>query len=107
MRIRPRDRRYARGMKILALGMLAMSFAAACGGSNEAAAPPSSPEPTTSAPAPSASTSSAPSSAGSPEGGECGDDVAVQKKCAPGLVCGPPKPGAPVSEHTPGICKKP
>jgi hypothetical protein len=44
--------------------------------------------------------------AGSPEGGECGDDVAIQKKCAAGLVCAP-NPQAPVSEHTPGICKKP
>lgn len=44
-------------------------------------------------------------SAGSPEGGECGDDVAIQKKCQPGLVCGPGK--GPVSEHAPGICKKP
>ena len=43
---------------------------------------------------------------GSPEGGECGDDVAIQKKCAAGLVCAP-NPKAPVSEHTPGVCKKP
>lgn len=41
----------------------------------------------------------------SQEGGECGDDVAIQKKCAAGLVCAP-KPNAPVSEHTPGVCKK-
>jgi hypothetical protein len=32
--------------------------------------------------------------------------VAIQKKCAAGLVC-KPNPKAPVSEHTPGICKKP
>jgi hypothetical protein len=48
----------------------------------------------------------APAGALSQEGGECGDDVAVQKKCAPGLVCAPPTKG-PVSEHTPGTCKKP
>ncbi len=44
--------------------------------------------------------------AGSPEGGECGDDVAIQKKCGTGLVC-TPNPKAAMSEHTPGICKKP
>ena len=54
---------------------------------------------------PPASPGTAPSS-GSPEGGECSDDVAIQKKCATGLVCGP-NAKAPVSEHTPGICKKP
>ena len=60
------------------------------------------------APATSAAPASAPASKGavSQEGGECGDDVAIQKKCAPGLVCAPPAKG-PVSEHTPGICKKP
>lgn len=71
-----------------------------CGGANEGAAPASAATPATTqtAPAP---------GGGSPEGGECSDDVAIQKKCAPGLVCGPPKAGAPISEHTPGICKKP
>jgi hypothetical protein len=84
------------------LGITSLAFAiVACGGSNESAPPPAS------AP-PAASSAQAPSaSGGSPEGGECSDDVAIQKKCAPGLVCGPPKPGAPISEHTPGICKKP
>lgn len=77
------------------LGILAVLVATGCGGSSSA--PPSSAAaPTTSA-----------SPGGSPEGGECSDDVAVQKKCAAGLVCGPPKAGAPISEHTPGVCKKP
>ena len=60
------------------------------------------------APATSAAPATAPASKGavSQEGGECGDDVAIQKKCAPGLVCAPPTKG-PVSEHTPGTCKKP
>ncbi len=60
------------------------------------------------APATSPPPAPAPASKGavSQEGGECGDDVAIQKKCAPGLVCAPPTKG-PVSEHTPGTCKKP
>jgi hypothetical protein len=38
------------------------------------------------------------------EGEACGDDVAIQKKCAPGLTCVLPTTG-PVSEHTPGTCE--
>ncbi len=41
----------------------------------------------------------------SQEGAACGEDVAVQKKCAAGLVCAP-NDKAPISEHTPGVCKK-
>lgn len=95
-------------MKLVPIGVLALTFAAACGGSNEGAAPAASPAPTTTTTTTTTTApATAPASEGSPEGGECSDDVAVQKKCAPGLVCGPPKPGAPVSEHTPGVCKKP
>jgi len=78
----------------LSFALVALS-AAACGQDVPAATAGVSAEPT-----------SAPPGAGSPEGGECGDDVAIQKKCATGLVCAP-NPKAPVSEHTPGICKKP
>ena len=80
-------------MKSLSLFVL---LVVACGGNKPDAAAPS-PE----------GSSSPTTSAGnvSQEGGDCGDDVAIQKKCAPGLVCAP-KPNAPVSEHTPGICKK-
>jgi len=73
-------------------------FLLACGDNKPDAASPSPAMSGSSAP-------SAPSAAGG-EGSECGDDVAIQKKCAAGLVC-KPKPGAPVSEHTPGICSKP
>jgi hypothetical protein len=78
----------------LSLVVLAVTLVA-CGPEVPAATPGVSSEPS----APSAA-------AGSPEGGDCGDDVAIQKKCAAGLVCAP-NPKAPVSEHTPGICKKP
>jgi hypothetical protein len=80
----------------------------ACGGGSSApvaspAAPPSDPSASSS---PATTGGAAPmDGSGSPEGGECGDDVAVQKKCAAGLVC-TPKPNAPISEHTPGVCKK-
>jgi len=73
----------------------------ACGGNQPDATAPS-PAGSGSSATPSSTTSSGNVSQ---EGGECGDDVAIQKKCAPGLVCAP-KPNAPVSEHTPGICKK-
>jgi hypothetical protein len=36
----------------------------------------------------------------------CGSDVAIRKRCKSGLVCAR-RTGAPISEHTPGICKKP
>ena len=39
------------------------------------------------------------------EGGPCGDDVAIQKKCATGLTCVFPTTG-PKSEHTPGTCQQ-
>jgi hypothetical protein len=82
---------------ILALG--------ACGDPAVPAAAPTAPAtPTTTTTTTTTTTPGA--AAGSPEGGECGDDVAIQKKCAAGLVC-KPNPKAPVSEHTPGICKKP
>ena len=96
------------------LALVSLSFAlvalsvAACGPEVPAATPGVSAEPTsTSAPAvaPKAPAAPAAPGTGSPEGGECGDDVAIQKKCAPGLVCAPNAKG-PVSEHTPGICKK-
>lgn len=77
------------------------------------ATPAASPAPATPAapgapvaPATAAPPATVPSKGVSPEGGECGDDVAIQKKCAPGLVCAPPTKG-PVSEHSPGTCKKP
>ena len=68
---------------------------------------PNTPPPATPAAAETSAAPAAPGapSTGSPEGGECSDDVAIQKKCQAGLVCGPGK--GPVSEHTPGICKKP
>lgn len=37
--------------------------------------------------------------------GACGDDVAVQKKCAAGLTCIFPQ-GFPISEHTAGTCEE-
>jgi len=86
--------------------VVSLSFAlvalcvAACGQDVPAATAGVSAEPTAAPEAP------ATPGAGSPEGGECGDDVAIQKKCATGLVCAP-NPKAPVSEHTPGTCKKP
>jgi hypothetical protein len=46
------------------------------------------------------------SAALSGEGEPCSDDVAVQKKCQPGLTCVMPTTG-PISEHTPGTCQKP
>ncbi len=79
---------------------LAALSVAACGQDMPAATPGVSAEPTSAPPG------AGSPGAGSPEGGECGDDVAIQKKCAAGLVCAP-NPKAPVSEHTPGICKKP
>jgi hypothetical protein len=39
------------------------------------------------------------------EGGICGDDVAIQKKCSAGLTCVLPA-GGPISEHTAGKCEK-
>ena len=39
------------------------------------------------------------------EGEACGDDVAIQIKCLPGLICAPLQ--APPSEHSPGTCVKP
>lgn len=81
-------------MKTL-LGSLVLFSLVACGGAKEAPASSASSVP-----------SAAPAADGSPEGGDCSDDVAVQKKCAAGLVC-TPKPDAPVSEHTPGVCRKP
>ncbi len=36
----------------------------------------------------------------------CGSDVAIRKTCKAGLVCAR-RMGAPISEHTAGICKKP
>ncbi len=41
---------------------------------------------------------------GAPEGALCGDDVAIQVRCQPGLVC--VYPLEPVSEHTPGTCQR-
>ncbi len=35
----------------------------------------------------------------------CGSDVAIQKRCKKGLICAR-RLGGPISEHTPGICKK-
>lgn len=84
----------------LALALVLVSLSA-CGGNQTDAAPPSSPSAT---PPNVKDPDVAPSAGG--EGSECGDDVAIQKKCAPGLTCAP-KPNAPISEHTPGICKKP
>jgi hypothetical protein len=80
----------------LSVALVAVSVAA-CGQDVPAATAGVSAEPTAAPATP---------GAGSPEGGECGDDVAIQKKCATGLVCAP-NPKAPVSEHTPGMCKKP
>lgn len=113
--------------RIVSLALAVVSFAAAgaaqgCGGA-------ATPEPTTPGPAPGAgpavpAPSPAPSASTSTtggttrgtttgggaglsqEGGPCSDDVAIQKKCAPGLTCAPPPPNAPVSEHTPGVCKR-
>jgi hypothetical protein len=85
-------------MKLLPIVTTVALLAIACGETPPAATPPSAPAPGLPA---------SPGGGGSPEGGECSDDVAVQKKCAAGLVCGPPKAGAPISEHTPGVCKKP
>ncbi len=39
------------------------------------------------------------------EGEKCGDDVMIQKKCLPGLVCA--VLDGPVTEHAPGVCVKP
>ena len=98
----------------------------ACGGPNEPAAsatsapasadssvlsgPPST-APTETAPAasttPPTATATTTASATVPpskKGEACGDDVAIQKKCAAGLKCVMPK-GGPVSEHTPGTCQ--
>ena len=98
-------------MKHLALAAVMASALAVPSVACEPATPAASPAPATpgapAAPA-SAPAATAPASKGavSQEGGECGDDVAIQKKCAPGLVCAPPTKG-PVSEHSPGTCKKP
>ena len=83
----------------LALAVPSMACDPATPGASAAPATPGA----SSAPATPAPT---PKGAVSQEGGECGDDVAIQKKCAAGLVCAPPTKG-PVSEHTPGTCKKP
>ena len=95
-------------VRLVALGALAIG-ALACDNAAPVATPGVSGDPTTTAMPAAPATPAAPAvakGAGSPEGGECGDDVAIQKKCAAGLVCAP-NPKAPVSEHTPGICKKP
>jgi hypothetical protein len=81
-------------MKPIHLAFVAV-FAVACGGGGADATPPATP---TSGDLP-------PGFTESKEGGECGDDVAIKKKCAAGLVCAPSTSG-PVSEHTPGTCKK-
>jgi hypothetical protein len=39
------------------------------------------------------------------EGEACGDDVAIQRSCAVGLVCVFPT-APPISEHTPGVCTR-
>ncbi len=90
------------------LSLVATLALVACGDPAMPAAAPTTPaSPTTPAvPTTPAAPTTVGTAAGSPEGGECGDDVAIQKKCAAGLVC-KPNPKAPVSEHTPGICKKP
>ena len=80
-------------MKALFLVLLVASASVACGGGGAESASPTSP-------------SGGGGGAQANEGEDCGDDVAVQKKCGPGLVCSP-KPNAPVSEHTPGVCKRP
>jgi hypothetical protein len=77
-------------------------LAAACGGKSS-----SSQGAQTTPPAAAAQGSaSGGSGALSGEGEPCSDDVAVQKKCQPGLVCVMPNT-APISEHTPGTCQKP
>jgi len=78
-------------MKTLLLALFVASTSLACGGGGAESASPTSPSG---------------GGAQANEGDECGDDVAIQKKCGPGLVCSP-KPNAPVSEHTPGVCKRP
>jgi hypothetical protein len=99
------------GLGALGLGALGLG-ALACDNAAPVATPGVSGDPTAATmpaapPAPATpATPTAAKGAGSPEGGECGDDVAIQKKCAAGLVCAP-NPKVPVSEHTPGICKKP
>ena len=85
----------------LTLSLIASVALAACGDAAMPAAAPTAPA----APTTPATPTTPGVAAGSPEGGECGDDVAIQKKCAAGLVC-TPNPKAPVSEHTPGVCKK-
>jgi hypothetical protein len=80
-------------------------LAAACGGkSSSSQGAPTTPPPA--ADQGSASGSGDGSAALSGEGEPCSDDVAVQKKCQPGLVCVMPTSG-PISEHTPGSCQKP
>ena len=83
-----------------------LALLSACGAPPEAPVAPSVPpapdqrSPTsTEPPAPDGS-----SSALAQKGEACGDDVAVQRKCAPGLKC-VMSDTAPVSEHTPGTCR--
>jgi hypothetical protein len=100
---------FARGLTALVLITLA-----ACGDSTPPPVAPNPAMPTPASTAPNAPSTSLDAPAATPlpsgftlsqEGGDCGDDVAVKKKCATGLMC-TPAAGGPVSEHAPGKCTK-
>jgi hypothetical protein len=95
-----------RSLKTLLLAsssVIVLALAAlACGNAAPGATPPG----VSNAPVSAPDSPSAPSVSASLEGADCSDDAAVQKKCAPGLVCSS-NPMASASEHPARICRKP
>ncbi len=101
---------FTRGLTALVLTTLA-----ACGG--DATPPAVTPAPSPTMPTPASTQPNAPSTSLdapaptplpsgytlSQEGGDCGDDAAVKKKCATGLMCTPAAGGA---AGAPGKCTK-